>query len=153
MAIPTLLRAEYFDAAIEKASDAAELDLLHDLRRLAVELAERETWVEQRCIENRLAAGEDPRRVRAPSSVSSSSERAAADVHKLELRKCRRAKRPQEIIESMLQLCRNDTQFMKPLLPKIDLPANRELSQQLLVQKEMLQQRFLQFLERSPGAA
>jgi hypothetical protein len=43
MALPTLLRAEYFDAAIEKTSDATELDLLHDLRRLAVELCERET--------------------------------------------------------------------------------------------------------------
>jgi predicted transcriptional regulator len=90
--------------------------------------------------------------VRLPSSVSSSSERAAADIHRLELRKCRRATRPHEIIESMLQLSRNDTQFMKPLLTKIDLPANLELSQQLLAQKEALQQRFLQFLERT-GAA
>jgi hypothetical protein len=152
MALPTLLRVEYFDAALEKTSDQAELELLRELRMLAVAIAEREAWVEDQCIANRLAAGEKPERVGIPSSVRAASERAAADVHKLELRKCRRAVRPQEIVESMLQLCRNDTGFMRPLLVKIDLPGNRELTAQLLVQKEQFQERLRFFLERPLNA-
>jgi hypothetical protein len=153
MAVPPVLRAEYFDAALEKTSDEVELELLREMRIVAVAIAEQDIWVTEQCIANRLAAGEDPKRLGAPRSVQSASERAAADIHKMQLRKCRRATRPQEIIESLLQLSTNDIEFWRPLLGKFDLQANRELSEQLLAQKQVLQEKLKLFLARSSSAA
>ena len=151
--MPPLIRLEYLEAAIERAVEKAQADELAALKLLVSDLEAQEELTLRQCVENRLAAGEKPKRMGAPRSIQSASERAAEDIHHLELRKCRRARSASQIIESLLTLSRNDTRFNRPLLAYIDLPANRALSESLLVQKEELQTRFEQFLLRWQSAA
>jgi hypothetical protein len=153
MPLPSAIRPEYFDSAISKTSDTVELLALHELRTLAVDLDKAELSTQEQCLANRLAAGENPKRVGAPKSVMSASERAAAEIHKLELRKCRRAVSASEIVASMLRLIQDDIAFGLPLLPKIDLQANREIAEQLLAKKLQLALVLSRFLERHQSAA
>lgn len=150
--LPSAIRPEYFDSAMSKTTDAVELRALHELRTLAVALDQAELWTQEQCIANRLVAGENPKRVGAPRSVMSASERAAADIHKMELRKCRRAVSAGEIVASMLRLVQDDIAFGLPLLPKIDLQANREIAEQLLAKKKLLAHELSKFLERHQRA-
>jgi len=152
MPLPSAIRPEYFDAAMSKTTDPAELAALHALRELAVALDAAELWTQEQSLANRLAAGEDPKRVGARKPVMSASERAAADIHKMEQRKCRRAANAAEIVVSMLQLVRSDIDFALPLLPMIDLPANREAAEQLITRKQELATRLSRFLEQYPNA-
>jgi hypothetical protein len=86
MSLPSAMRPEYFDFAISKTSDSSVLFALHELRALSVALDQLERWTQEQRLANRLAAGENPKRVGVPKSVMSASERAAADIHKMELR-------------------------------------------------------------------
>jgi hypothetical protein len=153
MPLPSVVRPEYLDSAMSKTNDAAALAALSELRALAVALDQAEQWTQEQSLANRLATGENPTRVGAPKSVMSASERAAADIHKVELRKCRRAVSACEIVASMVQLIQNEVAFGRPLLPKIDLQANRKIAEQLLAKKQELALRLTQFLERHQGAA
>ncbi|WP_440224215.1 hypothetical protein ACQQ2N_03110 [Dokdonella sp. MW10] len=143
-----LLRVEYFDAAIAIASVPDEAAELRELKDAAVALAEQEDATQRQCIDNRLRAGEKPRRVGAPSSVRSASQRAADEIHALEMRTCRRATSASEIVRSMLVLSLNDTTFNRPLLVYIDLAENKALAEALLDAKDAMQTRFEAFLAR-----
>jgi limonene-1,2-epoxide hydrolase len=153
MPLPSAIRPEYFDAAIEKTSNLAEVSALRELKLLAVALDEAERTTQEQSIANRLAANEAPSRVAGPRSALAAAERAAADIHKLELRKCRRATSASEIMASMLQLLDTDIDFWRPAIQKIDLLANRTLSERLLAQKVELRERINAFIDKWHGAA
>ena len=63
MSLPSAIRVEYFDAALEKASNATEIELIRVLRRIAVSHDEAERASQKRSIAYRVAAGESPTRV------------------------------------------------------------------------------------------
>ena len=151
--MPPLIRVEYLEAAMEKAADKAQVEELGALKLLVVALNTQEEFTLRQCVENRIAAGEKPKRIGAPRSIQSASEKAAEDIHKLELRKCRRARSASEIVESLLTLSRNATTFNRSLLSYFDLPANRALSESLLAQEEEIQAKFEKFLARWQSAA
>jgi hypothetical protein len=153
MPLQSAIRPEYFDAAIEKAATSAEVEALLELRLLAVALDETEQMTQEQSIANRLAAGEALKRVGAPKSIASASERAANDIHKLESRKCHRAVSAAEIVTSMLQLLDNDIDFWRPALQKIELQSNRLLSEQLLATKLAFREKLSAFLEVWQSAA
>jgi hypothetical protein len=153
MPLPSAIRPEYFDAAIEKASDPSEISALRQLKLLAVALEEAERTTQEQSIANRLAANEAPSRVAGPRSAIAAAKRAGADLHKLELRKCRRASSASEIMASLLQLLNSDIDFWRPAIQKIDLLVNRTLSEQLLAQKLELRERINAFISNWHGAA
>lgn len=144
----SLMHVEYLEAAMEKTSNSAEIEELGALKLLVIALNAQEEFTLRQCVENRIAAGESPKRIAAPRSLQSTSDAAAEDIHKLELRKCRRAQSALEIVESLLTLSRDKTTFNRSLLSYIDLPENRALSESLLIQEEELQAKFEQFLLR-----
>lgn len=147
-----LIRPEYIDAAIGKSTNPAQLSELESIKLLTQELAAQEALTLQQCVENRIRAGESRKRTAAPASMQSASDKAAEDIHKLELRKCRRAQSASEIIESQRALLRGDIKFNEPLLKYIDLPENRALSEALLAKKKQLLSTFKDFLARWQGA-
>jgi hypothetical protein len=126
---------------------------LRELKLLAVMLQEAELSTREKSIANRIAAGEAPDRVAGPRSTLAASERAVADIHKLEQRKCRRATSSFEIVASMRQLMDDDINFWLPNIERIELPANRALSEQLLAQKITIRQKLNAFLSNGKGAA
>jgi hypothetical protein len=153
MSLPSLIRPEYFDTGIEKTSNPAEIQALLELKTLASALQDAELTTLKQSIANRLAEGEAATRVAAPKSALTASERAAADIHKIEQRKCRRASSASEIVASMLQLIDNDIDFWRPVIQKIELPANQALSEQLLAYKVAFREKLNAFLKTWKNAA
>lgn len=147
-----LIRSEYVDAAIAKSSDQAQIAELEAVKLQTQALGAQETFTLQQCVENRVKAGEKRKRIGAPASIQSASDKAAADIHTHELRKCRRALTASEIIDSLRTLLRGDIDFNEPLLKYIDLPENLALSKALLESKKQLLLSFEQFLARWQSA-
>lgn len=147
MHVPPAIRPEYFDAALEKTTQEAERAALQSLKALVDAFNGASARIEAQCIANRIADREKPRRVGAPASVMSGSLRAAEDIHKLELRKCRRALTASEIVRSMLQRLNVEIELWQSLLPKVKLLPNRALEEELLRRRIALRDSFTEFLE------
>ena len=147
MHIPPVIRPEYFDAALAKTTSEAERAAVQSLKELVIAFNDTSATYEEQCIANRIAAGEKPRRVGATASVMSASMRAAEDIHKLELRKCRRALTASEIVRSMLQRLNVEIELWQSLLPKVKLLPNRALEEELLLLRIALSASFTKFLE------
>lgn len=145
-----LIRTEYLDAAIALTEDKAQTTALALMREQAAFIGTEEVRVFNQCIANRLAAGENPKRIPAPRGINDAANKAMEDIHKMELRKCRRAKKPAEIVESLSQLLKNDIEFSKPNKKLIDLAANFELADGLHKKKIELQSSFQDFLTKWP---
>lgn len=138
-----LIRAEYLDVAIEKSAHPSQVAELESVKRQAVVLGALEASTLQRCVINRIRAGEKRSRIGAPASIKTATAGATEEIHRYTLNACREAKAPSEIIESLLALVRNDIELNQT---HIDLPENQMLSEELLAQKVGLAARFELFL-------
>ena len=141
-----IIRVEYIDAAIEKTSEARQLEDLRNLRALVSKLSALEDCAPEHILRNRLEAGEDPRKVRIPAFASSMSADAGAEIHRLQLRKCRRAALPSEIVTNLVQLNADDLTSWREILKHTRLPKNALIAQEIVAAKEGLQQSMQSFI-------
>lgn len=143
-----VIRLEYIDTAMEKASDEEQIAALRSIRDVAARLLSVEASAAEQCVKNRVDAGESPKKMEAPQWASQSSEVAEAEIHRLESRKCRRATRSTDIIASLEQLITSDIENWIELAKYVELPANAAVLRNVLEVKQTLQREIRAFLER-----
>lgn len=147
-----ILRVEYIDTALEKTSEVSQLADLRERRELVSKLAALEDGAPERFLQNRLDAGEDPKKVRVPTFASRMSSEAGAEIHRLQLRKCRRATVPFEIVQALVQLNVNDLTSWSGMLKYTELPKNKAVTQEVITSKEELHQSMQSFVARWQNA-
>ncbi len=148
-----LVRPEYLTQALDKTTSHEQKSELERLLVIAHEVQSLEVSSAEASRENLIASGAKPASLRAPRTIAAAAARAEDEIHKLELRKCRRAENASAIIASLIQLVENDIKASEPILKYIDLPANKLLAEQLLIRKRQFHKELVSFLDRWASAA